>query len=210
MLTRPCKTIMDDKKGTIIGVDAGGVCFESFIEGKDRDQPIPGAAAALKALRSMGYRLILISFAGKKTAVCNARNIEKHFPDLFEQQIYVKDMHAKIAVCAYYGISIMIDDTPEVLDTIRKGYKLGKADEIKGQDVSLILFTEDKKAIEKKYWKEQDRAEGAGFSVAECWDEIVAYCKVWDRAQRHPNLEVNFVRFVYSELCVPPIKVLSS
>ena len=130
----------------IIAIDAGGVLVYKTHgdETEESRRPMEGAAEALQQLKDIGFKLCLVSFAGRKTAALNVQDMEQFYHGLLDSQIYVKNKLEKLAVCRSIGAMVLIDDTSEILTTLNKGLYLGTAKEIKRMDnIQGILFTGD-------------------------------------------------------------------
>ena len=71
-----------------IAVDAGGVLYHKNHGGDQTDRSrkvISGAKEYLTKLKNEGHRLILVSFAGRKTAEITIKDLEKDFNGLFDK-----------------------------------------------------------------------------------------------------------------------------
>jgi len=108
-----------------IGIDYGGVC--SMHDTRHEDDTfngevginVEGCMESLKQLKSMGHRLILISFCGAK----RAHETQKYFLKLpehpFDEVYFVKKRPSKQKICEYVGSDVMIDDRLDILNVIR-------------------------------------------------------------------------------------------
>jgi len=109
-----------------IGIDAGGVMF-IHIERKNNEDTsttnwMDSALVSMQKLKSMGHRLFLISFAGKKTGEETKRVIQQDASGIInnEDMFIVKDRKKKGIVCKEQKIDIMIDDRADVLLSVIK------------------------------------------------------------------------------------------
>lgn len=112
-----------------IGVDYGGVCSwhddnyeassKTEADNKTNDASInmPDCVESLEKLKSLGHRLVLISFCGASRARKTRAMLEPL--ELFDVMYFVKKRKYKQLVCQKEGIDIMIDDRLDVLQTIK-------------------------------------------------------------------------------------------
>ena len=84
----------------IIAIDAGGVLVYKT-HGDETEvsrRPMEGAAEGLKQLKELGFKLCLVSFAGRKTAALNIQDMDQFYHGLLDCQIYVKNKLEKLVL----------------------------------------------------------------------------------------------------------------
>lgn len=188
----------------VICIDAGGVLYYKNDGGDETSverNPIAGAVEWVTKLKEEGFKLYLVSFAGRKTASLTKGDMEKNFSGLFDGVFFVKNKLEKIAVCRWLGADVMVDDTAEILTTIKTGLYLGKAKEIAGVPTMVrVLFTGD--PTNAGVGGGGDDAEVAG-----SWEEVHRICcGIGSTGNSHqPDLSIDVSKFVYADLSsVPP------
>jgi phosphoglycolate phosphatase-like HAD superfamily hydrolase len=189
-------------KPAYVAIDAGGVLFHKN-EGVDQTNrertPIKGALEAVTALKMLGHRLYLVSFAGRKTAQITLSDMGKHYPDLFDGIYFVKNKLEKVALCHHLGADAMIDDTPEVHGGIAYGMYHGKAKAIGPIPTVLRVmfvgdFDEDQVLVENSVPPHN--------AIAVDWGEVFKLCEhLTHTHQEKPDYPIT--RYVYPEFCVP-------
>ena len=115
-----------------LGIDFGGVLSvndKADAEHRNIEIDMPGALENLKKLKEANYRLVLISFAGRKRALETRDSIVETCPDIFDTMYFVKHIKYKVDICKYEGCDAMIDDREVVLEYF------------KGSPTIPILFT---------------------------------------------------------------------
>jgi hypothetical protein len=74
----------------------------------------------LKKFWKKGYEIHLISFCGKSRAIQTTEIIkEEKMDQVFTKMRFVKDKLAKAIICRHIGIDIMIDDSKDVLLSVK-------------------------------------------------------------------------------------------
>ncbi len=104
-----------------IGIDYGGVCsiYSDTYEEKsktDEEINVPGCIEALKKLKELGHKLILVSFCGSKRARKTRSYLTKL--QLFDNMYFVKKRSFKKDICNHEGLDLLIDDRLDILQTI--------------------------------------------------------------------------------------------
>jgi hypothetical protein len=113
----------------VINIDFGGVLSihdRDHNGGEHRNTCInmEDALDALKLLKSKGHLLYLNSFCGKSRAIETQKSIELQCTDkIFEDLYFVKSKQFKGIVTDALEADIMIDDTLDILLTIRNKHK---------------------------------------------------------------------------------------
>jgi hypothetical protein len=124
---------MNSKQKLNIGIDFGGVLSvhdkkddkkdidgQNIIEHKNTSINMPHAIETLLRLKEDGNKLYLISFCGKKRAIeTHDAIINSEIKDIFEREFYVKNIEYKKYICQLVNCDIMIDDTCEILDSVK-------------------------------------------------------------------------------------------
>jgi hypothetical protein len=113
---------MAEQKQLNIGVDYGGVCSisaENYEDSKkliNEEINMPGCREALKKLKSLGHKLVLVSFCGAR----RARQTREYLAPLglFDELVFVKNRDHKTKICKFYGLDVMIDDRLDILETV--------------------------------------------------------------------------------------------
>lgn len=114
-----------EKTNLTIGIDFGGVLSlhdrGADNEGHKSDAiDMPNALETLQKLKSLGHKLILISFCGKGRAIKTKDSVMATCLDVFDRLVFVKNKKFKGEICRKYGCDLMIDDTLELLKDIYK------------------------------------------------------------------------------------------
>lgn len=106
-----------------IGIDFGGVL--STHDGKDVDKEhrnitinMPQALESLIEMKKRGYKLYLISFAGKSRSIETYNSIKDM--NLFDDYFFVKDKKYKRNIAEYLGLDLMIDDNIGIIYDVSK------------------------------------------------------------------------------------------
>lgn len=163
-----------------IGVDYGGVCSEH--DAKHEDNTFSGEVginvefclASLLHLRSIGHKLVLISFCGAR----RAKETREYFATLkenpFDEMYFVKNRKHKKQICQFAGVDVMIDDRLDILETI--------------QDTKTLHFNTHPSDAECTY-KSDYSAPG--------WTEVLAILKELKSLNLKPVREMNIKPFCY-------------
>lgn len=188
----------------IIAIDAGGVLVKKT-QGDETEvsrKPIEGAFEALTKLKELGFELVLVSFAGRKTAVLNIEDMEKFYPKLLDRQIYCKNKLEKLAICRSIGAIALIDDTLEILETLIQGLNVGTKKYIPSMDIIKILFTGDLPDDEKNNHVNEN------IMIAHQWSQVVTICEkiIHGAKVMIPDDTIELSKYVYCDLCKPEIK----
>ena len=107
-----------------IAVDFGGVCSAAGGEYEERDEDgveminVPHCAETIRQLKDLGHRVILVSFCGRRRAVATRDYLETKMSGLFDQLFFVKKREYKKAICARYGVDVLIDDNADILRSL--------------------------------------------------------------------------------------------
>jgi len=183
----------------IVAVDAGGVLFPM-----GQRTPMVGAKEGLETLKKLGVELHLVSFAGRQTAIQTAKDIKLFFPGLFTKQFYVKNKLEKLAVCRHVGACILIDDTWDILETLFTGLNLGKQKEILPMETIVgFHFNSTSNALDLKEALETEQK--CKIVKTSSWAEVIAWTLLLQPEPIQPDEHVYISRFVYGDLCDPPI-----
>lgn len=170
-----------------IGIDFGGVLSihdrvsdskalsDTSDEGDHTNTLInmPKALESLKELKRLGYKLVLISFCGRKRAVETKASIDQVIPGLFDEIFFTVNRDFKGDVCRKTGCDVMIDDRHDVLMSVRK-------------TVPNI----------KLFWFGGDRDHGSMQAVKN-WDSLTAWIKKLRREKIEPDPSVDLTRKVH-------------
>ncbi len=198
----------ENKDNTLcIAIDAGGVLLKknSGNDQTDRSRfPIRGAKDNLTKLKKQGHTLVLVSFAGRKTAEITMNDMKVHYPGLFDKLFFVKNKLEKVAICRYIGADVMIDDTAEVLHNIKHGVYLGKPKIVPGiPTIRRILFTgDDEKDVDRSGDNHDDAL------VTETWEDIYEMCQ--DVKKGHvEDPSVKVLKYVYPEYSSVPTPIMN-
>lgn len=111
-----------------IAIDVGGVIIEKkFRNGADTNfdinniEWIPGALSAIERL-SQRYDVYILSFCGRKTEaetrLALRKEVAKYIPE--EKWIFTREREYKIDRMKTHGISLLVDDTLQIIDWVRK------------------------------------------------------------------------------------------
>jgi hypothetical protein len=122
-----------------IGVDFGGVCVayadkhENMNNNDEECINVPGCVETLQAIRELGHRVVLVSYCGAIRARKTRAFLEPL--GLFDELYFVKERRYKAGVCKRLALDVLIDDRPDVLQTINP--------------TQTMLFTYNKHMAEK-------------------------------------------------------------
>jgi hypothetical protein len=197
-----------------IAVDAGGVLVYTTTSGDETEvsrKPIEGAKEGLIALKKLGFKICLVSFAGRKTASLNTLDMEEFYSGLIGKQYYVKNKLEKLAICRSIGAVALIDDNLDILNALHTGLYHRKPKEIKGlKTIAGILFVGDINVTGDKIIENVENV--INFPVAKDWNEVVELCEILHKKLSDKSIELNtpdstidINKYVYTDLCVPPI-----
>lgn len=173
-----------------IAIDYGGVCSESVNYDVKSNKPvelakinIPDCVESLIALKQLGHKIYLISFAGRRRSEMTKEYLDKEHPRLFDDIFFVRDPTYKNDICQHIGAHIMVDDRNDVLNTIHHVHK--------------IMFNNGTNEYFTKHYKG---------NVANGWKEVVEQVKVTKLKNRVPK-PVNLSSICYLREYEPPIEL---
>lgn len=108
-----------------IGIDYGGVCsissdtYEDTASIEEAGINVDKCLDTLRELKSIGHRLVLISFCGSRRAQVTKKYLDDMYENPFSMCYFVKNRKFKKDVCALECVDVMIDDRLDILETIK-------------------------------------------------------------------------------------------
>lgn len=163
-----------------IGIDYGGVC--SMHDYKHEDDTFNGEVGinvencmeSLRELKSLGHKLVLISFCGAR----RARETQKYFYKLpenpFSEVYFVKKRPSKQKICEFVGADVMIDDRLDILKVI--------------QNTKTLHFKSHASDADCKYTPDYE---------AKNWQEVVEIIKTLKPLGLVPQTKMSIQNLIY-------------
>jgi len=176
-----------------IAIDFGGVLsitqeMDDILLGhKSTDINIPGSIDALINMKKKGHKLFINSFCGKARAIQTRSSIEQKVPGVFDGLYFVKNKKFKGYITQFIGANVMIDDTLEVLETIREY----------DSECHLIWFTGDLREKTGTFLNNVSSANG--IVMLDSWDKIVMHINsLTNVTPRIPDFKMNIDSIIYT------------